>query len=188
LLGVFLQTPFDWNILVGIGTVIAAFGSMGFLIVTLWQARESHYLNFIKNMDQTLAEHLEKEPKLEGHDDSIMYAYNYINICDQIMFLIKNKKIPRDFYRYYLDFFNYSITMIWWYSTIYPEDNHSLKHSWPAITNWITHGNGGNPYPTMHLPKALQNELAKKSIIPVDAEIYNQVKDRIASAKQNSST
>jgi hypothetical protein len=35
----------------------------------------------------------------------------------------------------------------------------------------------------MHLPKALKNELAKKNIVPVDAEIYNQLKGKITSAK-----
>ena len=186
LLEVFLEVPTIWDVLVGIGTMIAAFGSIGFLIVTLWLARESNYLNFIKDMDQRLADHLEKEPKLEGYDDSIVYAYNYIDICDQIMFLIKNKKIPHHFFQYYLDFFNYSVTLMWWYAAVYPDDTRSLKYSWLAITDWIVDKNEARPYHVMHLPKAMQDELAKKGIVPADAEIYKQVKDKIMDARKNS--
>jgi hypothetical protein len=184
LLDVFLATdPFDWNALVGIGTIIAAFGSIGYVLITLIQARESNYLNFIKDMDQRLANQIEKELELKGYDDSIVYAYNYIDICDQIMFLIDNKKIPRSFYNYYLDFFNYSITIMWWYTAVYPEDTHSLKHSWPAITHWLVSNDMVHPYPIMHLPKTMQNEINKRNIVCENNEIHRRVRKSILDIK-----
>jgi len=147
----------------GIGAIIAALVSLIALVFTIRQNNNVKYLEFIKNVDEEFSNHLEKENSLKDREECLVYAYNYIDICDRILFLIKRHKVPQEFYDYYLDFFNYAITIMWWYSKIYPEDKHSLETSWPSITQWI-YEKKGTPYPFMHLPKVMKDQLDGKGV------------------------
>lgn len=160
MLNVFLQSWFsDIGSALGLGTLVFAIATILTLIYTIRQTRESRYLDFIKDIDKRLAEQIEKENDLEDHEQRLIYAYNYIDICEQVMFLIKKRKLHEDFFNYYIDFFNYAITLLWWYTTVYPEDKHSLKSSWSTMTDWIIFEKP-EPYPLMHLPAAMKDELS----------------------------
>lgn len=155
----------DANSFVGLGTIILAFATAGgviitalMLIATVRQNHDTKYLEFIKDVDTEITEQLEKETKLANRDECIIYAYNYIDICDRILFLINRGIISKNMINYYQDFFCYAATMMWWYTTIYTEDVYSIKHSWPSMLDWIS--DHIIPYPIMHLPKQMQSELA----------------------------
>lgn len=152
-----LSTP-EW--LTGIGTIVAAFIAVGALVVTLRQDKAARYLEFLKDVDFELSDHLEKEKNLEDLEQCLVYCYNYISICERILFLVYRKKIPKDFVDYYKEFFNYSLTMMWWYKSAY-DDEHSPTESWPSLTSWIL-TKEMNPYPFAHLPKQMREELAMK--------------------------
>ncbi len=185
MLNTFLQTGItDFNSLVGIGAIIAAFVGLIGLLITIRQNRYVRYLEFVKGIDNELAQHIEKETKLDGREECIIYAYNYIDICDRVMFLINRKVIAKDFFEYYHDFFNYAITIMWWYTVIHPEDSYSLKISWPTITRWIAHQNNDAPYPVTHLPKEMQKELANIHRDTTDkTSLHNEIKESIKSVQ-----
>lgn len=145
------------------------------LIVTIRQNRDTKYLQFIKDTDEELSEMIKEEPKLDSRDSCIIYAYNYIDICDRIMFVIKKGIISKEFFTYYLDFFNYSVTMMWWYTVTYPTDIHSLNSSWNMLTKWIKDENNefpskAHPYPIMHLPQKM------KELLPTNEQTKDEVK------------
>jgi len=171
----------DPNTYIAIGAIIAAFASVAGLIITIRQSRDAKFLEFIKEVDTEITEHLEKELTLKGEDDCIVYAYNYIDICDRIAFLIEKNKIQREFLDYYRDFFNYSVTVMWWYTTRH-EDRHSLKLSWPPLIRWILKEEG-TPYPVEHLAKEMIKFLSEKEKNTDEKTLYSQMLDRINDAK-----
>ncbi|HUU47709.1 MAG TPA: hypothetical protein VMW55_02885 [Nitrosopumilaceae archaeon] len=150
--------------LLGIGTMLLALATVATLIFTIRQNNDVKYLDFVKSTDAEISQQLEKELHLKGRDDCIIYGYNYIDMCDRIMFLIKKRKVPQEFLEYYLGFFNYAITMMWWYAKIYPNDEHSLKSSWLSLKRWIAQKNEINPYPLMHLPAEMKKILSDMNI------------------------
>lgn len=173
----------DPNTYLAIGAMIAAFASVAGLIFTIRQASDARYLEFIKNIDTELTEHLEKELKLDGEAACIVHSYNYIDICDRIAFLIENKKIRPEFLDYYYDFFNYAITVLWWYTTN-EEDNRSLEYSWPPLIRWIVRGEG-KPYPVKHLPEKMVELLSETEKNTDQNTLYSQLVDRIKTARKN---
>lgn len=179
-----LQTPDLFNdalSFLGIGSIIVAVVSIATLIFTIRQNQNTNYLEFVKNSDLELSQQLEKELNLKNKDECIVYAYNYIDLCDRIMFLIGKRKIPQDFFEYYRDFFNYAITMMWCYSKIYPEDEHSLKSSWLSLKDWITQKNDCVPYPLMHLPAEMKKILKSQNIDIDQNTVKKDLKEKLNS-------
>ena len=175
---VFLQIDSsDFYTFTGIGTLLLALASIIGLIITLRQDRDARYLEFLKDVDAELSLHLEKEKALEDRDECITYAYNYIDICERILFLVTKKKIPYDFIKYYYDFFNYALTMMWWYTTVY-DDEHSPTESWPTLTKWLFN-NEMEPYPIAHLPKKMREVLTTEKSESVDKTDKNTMYDNL---------
>jgi len=179
----YLQTDLfnDASTFLGIGTIIVAVVSIGTLIFTIRQSKNVNYLEFVKNTDVEFTKQLEKELTLEGKEQCIVYAYNYIDLCDRIMFLIEKRKVPQDFFEYYRDYFNYAITMMWGYSKIYPEDQHSLQTSWFSLKEWINQEGEINPYPLMHLPEEMKKILKEKGIEINKNTVKNDLKEFFSS-------
>lgn len=167
----FLDNGADYWTFAGIGTIIAAFVGIGGLIITIRQNRDSNYLEFINNTDKTLSEHLERGAELDKADknreDRLSYAYNYVDTCERILFLMNNGKVPKDFFDYYYDFLNYGLTMMWWYGSVYKEDRRLTK-AWPLMTKWVLQDGlkfikkksigKPDPYPLEHLPDGMIKE------------------------------
>ncbi len=155
---ILLQIPPDAYTFLGIGALVTAAVSVIMVIVTVKQNNDTKYLEFIRNVDREISNHLEKETSLKGKDACIIYAYNYIDICDRVLFLIRNGTISKAFLEYYGDFFSYASTVMWWYVLVYPKDVHSIKNSWPSLIRWIVNENHES-YPAMHLPTAMKDIL-----------------------------
>jgi len=189
----FLQISDEFNFFednlsfLAIGTIIIAIISIATLIFTIRQNNDVKYLEFVKNTDNEISRQIEKELKLKGKDECLVYAYNYIDMCERIMFLINKRKVPRDFFEYYLNFFNYAITMIWGYAKIYPEDVHSLQSSWLSLKEWIFKKNEINPYPVMHLPTEMKKILLEMGVdIDIDQDtILKQLYELPSFIKKN---
>jgi len=139
-------------------------GSLVVLFLTVRQNNSVKYLDFIKNTDTEISQLIKEELTLKNKNECIIYAYNYIDLCDRVLFLIQNKSIQKGFKKYYFDFFNYTITIMWWYSKIYPEDKHSFKISWTALKKWIEEEEGISPYPLMFLPEEMKKTLSDDKI------------------------
>lgn len=181
--------PFiDVYSLLGIGTIIVAIVSIATLAFTIKQSRNINYLEFVKNTDIELSKQLEKELELKGKEQCIVYTYNYIDLCDRIMFLIRKRKIPQEFFEYYRDFFNYAVTMIWGYVKIYPEDEHSLQTSWFTLKEWIAQEDEINPYPLIHLPLEMKKILKENGIDLNQNTIKKDLKEFYGSNYQKNKT
>ena len=179
-----LQIIEDANTLLGIGAMITAVISVIMVIITIRQNQDTKYLQFIKDIDSEISQQLEKEPGLKGRDACIIHAYNYIDICDRVLFLIKKGKISKEFFEYYRDFFSYAVTMMWWYVTIYPQDEHSLKYSWSALIHWIVYENAV-AYPAMHLPDEMKNEIGKEKSVVDSTKLCDELKEMIKSKQKS---
>ena len=177
---ILLQINLDANTLLGIGAIITSVISVIMVILTIGQYNKTKYLEFIKDVDLEISQQLEKETNLKDRNDCIIYAYNYIDICDRVLFLLKKGKISKTFYEYYRDFFSYAATMMWWYITIYPQDEHSIKNSWSSLTYWIVNENI-EAYPAFHLPEAMKNEIGKKKSQMKGAELCIELIEKIKS-------
>ncbi len=188
MLTIFLSIHTDPNMYIAIAAMIAAFVSIGGLIITIRQTRDARYLEFVNDTDEKLSEHIEKGDNVVGRDKLITYAYNYIDICERIMFLINKKKVTEDFFDYYYDFLNYGVTIMWWYTVMY-DDKHPLMKTWHHMTDWVSYDQKSkpDPYPLDHLPDKMKEELPirEKEINKKDldkttpTEIYEQLKAKI---------
>jgi hypothetical protein len=182
----YLQIFGDASTLLGLGTILLALASIVALIVTIKQNQKVGYLEFVKDTDLELSNYLKEELNLKGRDACIIYSYNYIDLCDRIILLIEKKKVPREFFEYYVDFFNYAVTVMWWYAKIYPEDQHSLKTSWSSLKNWIIDNNEMIPYPIMHLPSEMKKILIGENIdLDVDQDTIKKDLIKVFSYNEN---
>jgi hypothetical protein len=155
---------FDWFSAVGLGTIIMGIGSLLILFLTVRQHNNVKYLDFIRNTDTEISQLIKEELTLKNKNECVIYAYNYIDLCDRILFLIQNKAVQKSFKAYYFDFFNYAITIMWWYSKMVPEDRHSFKISWSALKKWIEEEEEITPYPLMHLPEEMKKAFGDDKI------------------------
>jgi len=151
-------------------------GSLLVLFLTVRQNNNVKYLDFIKNTDTEISQLIKEELTLKNKNECIIYAYNYVDLCDRVLFLIQNKAIQKGFKEYYFDFFNYAVTIMWWYSKIYPEDKHSFKISWSALKKWIEEEGEISPYPLMHLPEEMKKTLTEGKI-NTDEDQLSIIKD-----------
>ena len=163
----------DYYTFTGTGTIIVAIFTAGSLIYTILQDKKTRLLEFVKDVDSEIAEHLKKDEDLRTRDECVTHAYVYLEILDRIAFLLEKKKIPKLFSDYYKNFFNYGITMMLWYVYAW-QDMHTLEDNWPSLIKWFKKNGaepddkkkgvkpddkkkGLNPYPSEHLPsKAYQ--------------------------------
>ena len=153
--------------------------SLFILYLTIRQHNNVKYLDFIKNTDIEISQLIKEELTLKNKEECVIYAYNYIDLCDRILFLVQNKTIQKGFKEYYFDFFNYAITIMWWYSKIKPEDRHSFKISWSALKKWIEEGNKIDPYPISHLPEVMRKALSEDGINleKNEHEMFEEIKE-----------
>lgn len=153
------SSPPDFYTFAGIGTLIGGAATAGALIYTILQDKKTRLLEFVKDVDAEIAEHLKDDEDLRTRDECVTHAYVYLEILDRIAFLLEKKKIPKLFSDYYKNFFNYGITMMLWYVFAW-QDMHKIEENWPSLIAWFKKNsierNDGkkllNPYPSAHLP------------------------------------
>lgn len=145
----------DYYTFAGIGTIIGGVATAGALIYTMLQDKKTRLLEFVKDVDAEIAEHLKNDEILKTRDECVTHAYVYLEILDRIAFLLEKNKIPKLFSDYYKNFFNYGITMMLWYVYAW-QDRHTLEENWPSLIEWFKKNRiekkGLNPYPLTHLP------------------------------------
>jgi len=140
-----------------IGSLLAGGAAVIGLIWALRNDRNTRFLEFIKDVDKEIADHIKNDEKLENNDECVTHAYVYLEILDRIVFLLEKKKIPKEFSEYYRNYFNYGATMLIWYIIAW-QDKHTLEENWPSLIGWFKI-NILHPYPLNHLPSMLGNRL-----------------------------
>src|SRR5574342_634351 len=98
-----------------IGSLLAGVAAVIGLVWTLRNDRNTRFLEFIKDVDNEIADHLKNDEKLENDAECVTHAYVYLEILDRITFLLYSRKIPQEFSEYYKNYFNYGVTMLIWY-------------------------------------------------------------------------
>lgn len=143
----------------GVGALLAGFAAVLGLIITLRSEHEARLLTFFSEKDAAISLQLEIEKDLNGLEQCIVYAYNYLDLMEGIAFLRLRRKIPEYAARYYKSFFEYGITMMAWYTSI-PEregsqkryDTRSIKDNWPSLVEWLGTMRNFTAYGVEHLP------------------------------------
>ncbi|MGI0009875.1 MAG: hypothetical protein ACREAE_00570 [Nitrosopumilaceae archaeon] len=148
-----------WAAIIGVPVAVATIAIP--YIQALRQDRDAKYLSFIKEIDDELWQLIRAE--LKTSDQCIDHAYYYLEILDRVAFLIDKKKIPYDFGEYYQNYFNYSVTVMGWYTRVY-NDKHTPEQNWPSLVKWLKDYHDITPYPIDHLPIRLIRELIKNKI------------------------
>lgn len=169
----------DYLTFVGIGTILTGVAAVVGLIITLRQDRQTKILSFIKETDREISDQIEKENHLKDFDQCINYTYNYLDIIERIAFFCKYNKDIKKYASYYSGFFNYAVTMMAWYISVY-DDKYKLEETWPNLVEWFRH-NVMNPYDSTHLPTQLLKELKVKKVN--QNRIFVKLKDKIPQIK-----
>ncbi len=157
---ILLQTE-DYLTFVGIGTLVAALAAVIGLIYSMWQERNTRFLEFLKDTDREISEQLQQQEKLEDLEQCLVYAYTYLDIMNRIAFLYTHNKIPKLFLDYYREYFNYGLTVMGWYTNVW-EDKHDPTFAWGDMIKLFNDGKIEiSPFHYEHMPDAMTNELSK---------------------------
>jgi hypothetical protein len=159
-----------------IGSLLAGGVAVIGLIWTLKQDRNTRFLEFIKDVDGEIAEHIKNDEKLENYNECVTHAYVYLEILDRIAFLLDKRKIPSDFSEYYKNYFNYGVTMMIWYVFAW-QDKHTIEENWPSLIGWFKK-NTLNPYPIKHLPTMLDNKIQDLNCVDIFEKIINKLRNK----------
>lgn len=149
-----------------IGGLVANFSALVTLAYNLVKERNTRILGFLKDTDEEISRQIEKEEKVNDFNGCLIYAYNYLDIMERISYLQDARKIPKYLGEYYHTFFDYAVTIMFWYTTAY-NDKHSPGDSWPSLIGWFKE-HDMHPYEIRHLPDFMQQTLKRDKASPTE--------------------
>ncbi len=128
------------------------------LIITWKSIKENTratHSQLLRSFHEDLTSRLNKNAILKTTEDCQRYANDYLNTVDEIAYLELNGKIPSHIATYLKRFFEYGLTIIYWYDDMVGEDfNEASKKNWPNYINYCKK-NGIVANPDDKLPKIM---------------------------------
>lgn len=124
-----------------------------------WREERSRMLEIIKDYSNQVKDLESKERTLTSKLDCEIYAHNYLDLMDQIAYLLNNRIIRKDLEEYFDNYFAYALALRdWMYEHVIKKVSEKEKN-WPELIEWGTYTRKSEfePFEQTDLPESMIN-------------------------------